>query len=202
MKRSEPLRADPAKTRAWQERSRSPLQRSELGREGMRSTELRRKVAEVLPAPAQPKRRSRGRSRPSQPRWWRGEFDGSLCAVCERARAVQGHHIIRAEVLRREARRLGYELRDVMWDRRNRLPVCQICHERHHNRSRPIARAVLRRVARGGVFDFARELGLEPALEREYPEAANTSVVGRAPGASAVASTAAGGQQPGIPNRR
>lgn len=193
MKRSEPLRADPAKTRAWQERSRSSI-----GREGMRSSELRRKSA---PAGEQPKPRKRGRPRPRQPLWWRGELDGSLCAVCEQARAVQGHHIIRAEVLRREARRLGYELRDVMWDRRNRLPVCQRCHERHHNRSRPIAREVLLRVARW-VFDFARELGLEPALEREYPEAANTSVVGRAPGASAVASTAAGGRQPEIPNRR
>lgn len=36
MKRSKPLRADPEKTREWQARSR------ENGREGMRSTELRR----------------------------------------------------------------------------------------------------------------------------------------------------------------
>jgi hypothetical protein len=200
MKRSEPLRADPAKTRAWQQRSRKPLERSAIGREGMRSTEIRRATAEARPTAKGPARK-RGRPRPKRPFWWRGELDGSICAVCEQAPAVQGHHIIRAEVLRREARRLDYEMHDVMWDRRNRLPVCQRCHERHHNRSRPIRREVLLRVARW-VFDFAHELGLEPALEREYPETANTSVVGRARGAAAVASTAAGGQQPEIPNRR
>jgi hypothetical protein len=72
------------------------------------------------------------------------------------------------QVLRREARRLGFDFARVRWDTRNRLAICELCHERHHSRHRPIKRAVLERHA-PKVFQFARELGLSHVLEREYP---------------------------------
>jgi hypothetical protein len=186
------IKRDPEAVRAWQDRSRAPLVRySALGREGQRSTEERRATAaeyaranggrsgKIPPAGERHPRRSKGVGRPPTPYWWREEIKGSLCVVCEKRIATEGHHIIRFQVLRREAKRLGYELAAVAFDRRNRLPVCADCHANHHSRSRPIGRDVLLRVARW-VFDFARETGLEAALEREYPQGAETGRAGAA----------------------
>jgi hypothetical protein len=89
--------------------------------------------------------------------------------VCKEAPATQGHHIIAAQLLRREALRRSVALLPILWDRRNRLGVCPDCHANHHGRSRPIVREVLLRDA-VWVFGFARELNLEWALDREYPQ--------------------------------
>jgi hypothetical protein len=172
--KSSPIKRDPEKVREWQDRSRKPLARkSELGREGQRSTEARRASAPAAKPKMKPageqRKRSRGMGRPPTPAFWKGEVFGTICVVCLERPATEGHHIISVQRLRQEAKRRGFELLDVLWDRRNRLPVCSTCHARHTNRSRPIQRRVLLLFARW-VFDFAREIDLEHVLDREYPD--------------------------------
>lgn len=62
------------------------------------------------------------------------------------ARAVQEHHVIYRQELRRR--------RGDMKDRRNLIPLCLRCHERHHSRIAPISLSNLP----DEVFDFAYEL--------------------------------------------
>lgn len=67
------------------------------------------------------------------------------------ARSEQAHHV----VYRQEIERLvGKSAGHVIYDLRNRLVVCADCHERHHNRSRPLTLAVLP----DSAFEFAVEL--------------------------------------------
>jgi hypothetical protein len=101
---------------------------------------------------------------------WNRAIRGTVCVVCRERPAVEGHHIVKEQVLRRYAAGCGYDFEEARFDWRNRLGVCRDCHANHHSRSRPISREVLWRFA-PWVFDFARELGLEWALDREYPEA-------------------------------
>lgn len=154
---------------------KTPLVRySALGREGQLSIETRRATPTEY-ARVNGLRRTKikslpraGKARAWQPGWWTGEIRGTVCVVCEESPACQGHHIIPAQLLRREALRREVKLPVILWDRRNRLGVCPDCHANHHARSRPIRRSVLLRVA-AWVFDFACEWGLEWALDREYP---------------------------------
>jgi hypothetical protein len=88
---------------------------------------------------------------------------------------VAGHHLIRQQTLRKEAAAGGFDFESVRWDLRNQLPVGEPCHASHHNASRRIPRDVLEAYA-PGVFDFARELGLTWALDREYPEPVREAV--------------------------
>lgn len=96
---------------------------------------------------------------------------GKTCAVCGNTynRDCEAHHIVRVQTLRKQAAKLGLDLDRIRWDNRNRLPVCDVCHQRHHSRFRPIPMRVLREHA-PKVFQFARELKLGHVLEREYPD--------------------------------
>lgn len=82
-------------------------------------------------------------------------------------RVIRGHHVLRKTVIKREAYRLGLfgeNLIRVIWgDVRNRLPVCDPCHERHHG-SEPMRLELVPAVA----YDFAEELGLVGIMERDY----------------------------------
>lgn len=109
---------------------------------------------------------SRNRRIPT-PEEWFIEIRGSVCVACEEPPAEEAHHIIRVQVLRREAWARKYQLEDVIWDRRNRLPLCKECHADHHSGKRRLSHELLYRVARW-VYEFAEDLGLESALEREY----------------------------------
>lgn len=88
------------------------------------------------------------------------------CAMCGGSRA-QAHHIITQQQLRRANSRLRTDVRLLLWDDRNRLALCERCHQRHHSRSRPVTWLVLERHA-PGVFEFAAELGLTGWLQRTY----------------------------------
>ena len=115
------------------------------------------------PKPLKP---SRKRHIPT-PEAWFMEIRGSVCVACEQAPAEEAHHIIRVQVLRREAWARKYKLEDVIWDRRNRLPLCKACHADHHSGKRRLSHDLLYKVARW-VYEFAEEHGVEHALEREY----------------------------------
>lgn len=111
--------------------------------------------------------RARRSRRPASEAGWHEEILGSVCVACEERPAVEGHHIIRVQVLRREAETRGFVLADVIWDRRNRLPLCRECHAEHHSGKRRLSHDLLYRVARW-VYDFAEGLDLEWVLERDY----------------------------------
>jgi hypothetical protein len=72
---------------------------------------------------------------------------------------VQGHHAIGKQQLKRAG------LRRFLWDRRNRVPVCEHRHEQHTTGYRPIERDLLP----SSVFEFAAEIGLGWWLDRHYP---------------------------------
>lgn len=117
-------------------------------------------------------RRNKGNTRPPQPAYWKHEIRGLICANCQARWATEAHHILRVQTLRRNAKSHDYTFAAVLWDRRNRLPLCTTCHGRHHNRQQPISQTILRRFA-SHVWDFAGELGLNTAIDREYPQGAD-----------------------------
>jgi hypothetical protein len=166
MKRSELQRKTPL-------RRTTPLVRySAIGREGQRSMETRMATPlEYAQANGKRKRSRRGEGRGRRARWG-VHARGKCCAVCGRpdCPGVEGHHIIRVQVLRKEAGFRGFDFEAVRWDLRNQLPVGRLCHAAHHSASRRIPRAVLE-AHTPLVFEFARELDLEWALDREYPPA-------------------------------
>lgn len=97
----------------------------------------------------------------------------SRCAVCG-ARAVQRHHVIAAQHLRRWARSQEWTKKErprrtqaLLTDPRNLMAVCVACHMSHENYSRRMARAQVPDAA----WEFARELGdwATVRLERDYP---------------------------------
>jgi hypothetical protein len=150
---------------------KTPLVRySALGREGQRSIEERRATpVEDARANGRRKRSRRGNGSGRRSAWGLNAR-GKCCAVCgcSDCPGVEGHHIIRVQVLRKEAGFRGFDFEAVHWDLRNQLPVGRLCHASHHNARRRIPRAILEAHA-PQVFAFARELGLEWALDREYP---------------------------------
>lgn len=107
------------------------------------------------------------RKRLLQPVWWRGEILGTVCVACETRPAVEAHHIIRLQVLRREANTRGFVFREVAFDRRNRIGLCTDCHTNHHSGARRLPVVLLERVA-CWVWDFAGELDLTWVLDRDY----------------------------------
>lgn len=98
---------------------------------------------------------------------WRDGIEGQACAACGSHVNVQAHHII----ARAELRDRG--LLHLVWDTRNRLPLCaepapNRCHDRHTCAFKRVPLAILPEAA----WEFAREIGLEWYLERFYDEQA------------------------------
>lgn len=80
---------------------------------------------------------------------------GVKCVRCPH-RAVQRHHVIYGQELRRHG---GPAL---LRDDRGRVPICKRCHERHHQRVDPLPAWVLP----DEVFEFTLEvLGAGPGFE-------------------------------------
>jgi len=90
--------------------------------------------------------------------------------------ADDAHHVIGKQPLKRLAASTAHDerldeqsyrtlLTRLLWDPRNGVAVTRSTHDAHHNRSRPIPRSSLPDCA----FAFAREVGLERLIERDYP---------------------------------
>jgi hypothetical protein len=101
---------------------------------------------------------------------------GSRCLMCGGRAELQAHHVIGQQVLRRYARELKLKratAQRVLWDRRNGVPVCRRCHERHTCAYVRIPRARLPNFVFAYVAELdARTPGREPMLVRledEYP---------------------------------
>jgi hypothetical protein len=99
--------------------------------------------------------------------FWQGG-ETALCTVCG-AQGCDPHHIVTETRCRERARELGLDETRVAWDLRNRLWVCRRHHSAHHNASKRLTWELLERKA-PKVFQFVRELDLEPWLKRRYPK--------------------------------
>jgi hypothetical protein len=98
--------------------------------------------------------------------------------VCGHKRGlIRGHHVIYQQNLKRICKDAGEDYAAWRWDQRNMLPMCDICHERHHRAARRVTQDILRRRA-PKVMEFAFDLdakfddGRKPAtafLLRFYP---------------------------------
>jgi ribosomal protein S14 len=97
--------------------------------------------------------------------WWEAVAKNKPCAVCGRPDRVQGHHVLSQQVLRRHARRFGYDALALLWDPRNGIPVCERDHSAHTGAMKRIPLAVIPAPA----LDFADEIGLRWQVERDYP---------------------------------
>lgn len=106
--------------------------------------------------------------------WRRGRH---VCHLCTRSQAngvlVDCHHVIPQRVIRRWVETRIHEGRDpvddrplllrrLLWDRRNRMPLCRP----HHDAVETRALVLTRDRVPGETWEFARELGLEWWLER------------------------------------
>ena len=103
---------------------------------------------------------------------WKADIEGLPCAQCGATEGIQAHHPLKQQWLRVAAAMLGLDFEALRWDQRNRMPVCETCHSRHHLAVRRISRGVLV-AACPRVFEMAGELSLVAQLEREYSDHVN-----------------------------
>lgn len=180
MKRSQ-LRADPAKTREWQERSRERARERAQGREGAKSSALRGATppgdfrddtGAVVPQrqalrPRKPDKLTPVRFKPREPARKR------KCMRCGK-RADGWHHWLPQQHIRTYVRGLGWpdvaarkRLSALLADQRNLVALCHPCHDSHELRSCPLSGEEVPHSARV----FALSLGPEWAerLRRMYP---------------------------------
>lgn len=108
-----------------------------------------------------------------QRRYWRTAATSGGCVMCLHFRPtadevashgidlklLEGHHVLPQQLLKREG------LHGKLWDVRNGLGLCRYHHARHES----YAQRVPRDVVPNDAFDFADELGLGWAIDREYP---------------------------------
>jgi hypothetical protein len=103
---------------------------------------------------------------------WAHHARSKTCAVCGSER-VQGHHVVTKQQLRKVARAEGLDAGRVLWDLRNCLALCERHHAAHHSWARRLTLSfVLDHCPK--VAQFARELGSDWWLEKEYPEMDDT----------------------------
>jgi hypothetical protein len=80
---------------------------------------------------------------------------GKRCARCGRTRLLEAHHVVPKQTLKQEIDNERHV--DVLYDPRNGLALCAICHERHTNASDRVPRSLVPAAAWG----FAAEHGFE-----------------------------------------
>lgn len=153
MKRTTPLKADPAKTRAFVQRGRSKLKRGDW-----RATN---------PPPRRADKRL-----PGARGWTQRVFAiyGRQCIVCG-ARAVHGHHAVARQTIL-SARHLSPEERALLaYDARQGVPICERCHSRHEL---AVARIPFERLP-APVVAWALEHGFRSRImdKRVYPRQAS-----------------------------
>jgi hypothetical protein len=137
------------------------------------------------------RRRDRGTDPDAAFAWFQAVTRGKRCVVCEHKHPqMQAHHAVEQQVLRREFphgalfvsgdwlpvdRYMAVDesdpfrsLQELLWDKRNGIPLCPADHEGHtsHMRKVPIAKLP------AAVFVFATELGLQHRLGPRFYAAA------------------------------
>lgn len=125
------LKADPAKVRAWQQRSASPKPKANVETD----PQLQAK-AKVLH------------------RAWVLHARAGRCIVCG-ARYPQGHHAVTQQQIKRSSGKSGLELLVLLWDLRNLVTLCPTHHANHHARSSVVPLQALP----AAVVEYAQDAG-------------------------------------------
>lgn len=107
-------------------------------------------------------------------RWWISA-QRRKCAVCgtnRRKTMVEGHHVVEEQHLNGYARTRGItdteqHLR-IVWDLRNQVTLCRLCHTRNHNWKRRLTQDEIRKQA-PKAWRFATDLDLGWYFDRYYP---------------------------------
>lgn len=101
---------------------------------------------------------------------------GARCLLCGTRDRLQGHHVIAQQAIRGCARELNLtaqSTQEFLWDARNGVAVCDVCHSRHTGAYRRIPRYLLP----ASVYAFVEDLDalyvnrrpVLARLRREYP---------------------------------
>lgn len=108
-----------------------------------------------------------------QRRYWRTTAISGGCVMCQAfpvaaadrvtfaadLARMEGHHVVPKQLVKRE----GFPGR--VWDVRNGMGLCGYHHARHENYVQRIPRDLVSNDA----FEFADELGLDWAIDKDYP---------------------------------
>lgn len=170
LKRGKPLgRGKPLQAKAGLARSMSPRG---VGKPLAKGVLRRAPNSNTTRSPAQKAQESQ-----AQLLWrWHTCIPG-VCACCGKAPTkadpMEAHHVLPKQYIKKYVAALKLTkparvqlLIDLLWDRRNGMPLLQSCHRRH---TRAIQR-VPRRCLRPQHYEFAMALGMEHVLDRQYPE--------------------------------
>ncbi len=90
---------------------------------------------------------------------------GGRCKRCGSTDVVQAHHVVGQQQLKAMARTRGVAPALFLWDARNGMALCELCHTRHERAVARVPRALL---SESNVA-FASDLGFDWYLERVYP---------------------------------
>lgn len=103
-------------------------------------------------------------------------LDGDpMCAMCNCAPATDPHHVLTKQAIKSFASTAGFdanEVRRLLSDPSNGLPLCRYCHDGHHYSPDPRARmrrALIPDSVRAFAIALAGERGIA-RLERDYPD--------------------------------
>lgn len=98
------------------------------------------------------------------------------CVRCNRAApgvVIRAHHVLRRSIIEGELRHREEppeKVHSAAWDTRNRLPVCDECHELHHHPSSDDRKLHIDLVVKHApkAIQFARELDLLDRMMADY----------------------------------
>lgn len=108
---------------------------------------------------------------------WRAEcVAGGVCACCGAAPAkgewLQAHHVLPKEYIKKyvsglqlPAQAAAELLHELLWDKRNSMPLKNTHHALHTNRKRPVPWTCIE----PRHLQFAGALGMVHVLTRQYP---------------------------------
>lgn len=85
------------------------------------------------------------------------------CLACSRLSAIQAHHVVDKDYIRRRVSKDPA----VVYDPRNGMPVCRRCHEKH---TLAVKRLSIRLIP-FPAWEFAREHNVEHRIEAHYDPA-------------------------------
>lgn len=143
MKRGAGPKADPARTAAWQQRSRE--------RAAQKARDRRTAAPPVARKPAP--------RTPTAPKRWR-QARAASCGACWGTERLSIHHVTYAQHVEAQG--------GDVWDPANALTLCERCHLDHHARVRTIGQALLPDVAISFCTDLLGPYAFD-YLRRYYP---------------------------------
>lgn len=96
--------------------------------------------------------------------WWLKVAKNKSCVVCGSRKRVQAHHVVPAQKIKQVASARLLEPLSLLYDVRNGVALCGLCHDNHTTAKERVPRSKLPVAA----LAFASELALLYVIDREY----------------------------------